>query len=185
MHFVFVIFFNTIQCWKSQNNLFWMPFTPCCSACFVHVSCCCIVNIVKSVHTYKIYKLLRCTVLHYLIHDHGFVYYVQTEKCSRFKFIFFLKNVCKMILLCGPSDMGHFGPGPIRYWAILELGLFGTWSVWWFLYWPFCHGAIKLGMSTLFTTFFLWTLEHLYYLQCLPHFYNISSISIFWHCAFI
>jgi len=25
------------------------------------------------------------------------------------------------------------------------------------LYWPFCHGALKLEMSTLFTTFLLWT----------------------------
>ena len=33
--------------------------------------------------------------------------------------------------------------------------------VWWFsvfLYRPFCHGAYKLDLSTLFTTFFLWTL---------------------------
>jgi len=27
----------------------------------------------------------------------------------------------------------------------------------WILYGPFCHGAIKLDISTLFTTFFLWT----------------------------
>ena len=29
-------------------------------------------------------------------------------------------------------------------------------SVCWFLYGPFCHGALKLDISTLFTTFFLW-----------------------------
>jgi len=28
-------------------------------------------------------------------------------------------------------------------------------SVCWFLYGPFCHGALKLDISTLFTTFFL------------------------------
>ena len=28
-------------------------------------------------------------------------------------------------------------------------------SVRWFLYGPFCHGALKLDISTLFTTFFL------------------------------
>jgi len=30
-------------------------------------------------------------------------------------------------------------------------------SVCWFLYRPFCHGALKLDISTLFTIFFLWT----------------------------
>jgi len=30
-------------------------------------------------------------------------------------------------------------------------------SVWLFLYGPFCHGALKLDISTLFTTFFIWT----------------------------
>jgi len=30
-------------------------------------------------------------------------------------------------------------------------------DVCWFLYGPFCHGTLKLDISTLFTTFFLWT----------------------------
>jgi len=30
-------------------------------------------------------------------------------------------------------------------------------SVCWFLYGPFCHGALKLNISTVFITFFLWT----------------------------
>ena len=30
-------------------------------------------------------------------------------------------------------------------------------STCWFVYVQFCHGSLKLDMSTLFTTFFLWT----------------------------
>jgi len=32
-------------------------------------------------------------------------------------------------------------------------------SVCWFLYGPFCHGALKLDISTLFTTFFLYKIQ--------------------------
>ena len=40
-------------------------------------------------------------------------------------------------------------------------------SMWMFLYGPFCHGALKLDMPTLFTTFFLLTsLQFLYSHVC-------------------
>ena len=40
-----------------------------------------------------------------------------------------------------------------------------------FSYWPFCHGALKLDMSTLFTTLFLWPFLQ-FVLQ--PHFKFVS-----------
>ena len=39
-----------------------------------------------------------------------------------------------------------------------------------FLYGPFCHGAHKLDLSTLFTTFFLWT--------SLPFILELSSLNV-------
>ena len=42
---------------------------------------------------------------------------------------------------------------------MLRLGVLRVFccSVCLFVYWPVCHGALKLYMSTLLTTFFLWT----------------------------
>jgi len=40
-----------------------------------------------------------------------------------------------------------------------------------FLYGPFCHGAHKLDLSTLFTTFFLWT--------SLPFIFNKTEAAVF------
>jgi len=41
--------------------------------------------------------------------------------------------------------------------CVMVFYLFLCGSVGWFLYGPFCHGALKLDISTLFTTFCLWT----------------------------
>ena len=41
--------------------------------------------------------------------------------------------------------------------CVLVFCVFLCCSVCWFLYGPFYHGALKLDISTLFTTFFLWT----------------------------
>jgi len=41
-----------------------------------------------------------------------------------------------------------------------------------FLYGPFCHGAHKLDLSTLFTTFFLWTSP--------PFILDVSSLKMLW-----
>jgi len=43
-------------------------------------------------------------------------------------------------------------------------------SVYLFVYRPFCHGALKIDMSTLFTTFFLWT--SLQFIQCMAIWYS-------------
>jgi len=41
--------------------------------------------------------------------------------------------------------------------CVFEFYIFLCCSVCWFLYGPFCQGALKLKISTLFTTFFPWT----------------------------
>ena len=58
----------------------------------------------------------------------------KKETSEKHKNIVFL-NVCCVMMLC----------------------VFLCRSVCWFLYGPFCHGALKLDVSTLFTTFFIWT----------------------------
>jgi len=46
-------------------------------------------------------------------------------------------------------------------------------SVCWFLYGPFCHGALKRNLSTFFTTFFLWTS-----LQFIVHLNSIMFLTV-------
>ena len=59
------------------------------------------------------------------------------------------------------------------------------------LYRPFCHGALKHDISTLFTTFFVWTsLQFIFQTHCFAFWqhpvYNIFEVSRstykFWHC---
>jgi len=68
----------------------------------------------------------------------------KTQKC------FFL-NVCCVLVFC----------------------LFLYCSVCWFLYGPFCHGTLRIDISTLFTTFFLWK-----FLQFIIYYYSIRTICI-------
>ena len=60
--------------------------------------------------------------------------------------------------------------------CLLRLGVLRVFvlSVCWFLYVPFCHGALKFDISTLFTTFFLWTF--LYIILC--RWYNIYLLRV-------
>ena len=45
----------------------------------------------------------------------------------------------------------------LNFSCVMVFYVFFCRSMCWFLYGPFCHGALKLDISTLFTTFFLCT----------------------------
>jgi len=56
-------------------------------------------------------------------------------------------------------------------------------SVCLFLYGPFCYGALKLDMSTFFTTFFLWTSLQ-FILKTIPV-YRATHLYMYNHITFI
>ena len=123
------------------------------------------------------------TVLYYLIYNiisvkglihplHVFLYVAETLRFSWYCYGLMFIEFITLFKLYGLN------------WLLLKL-----YSVCLFLYGPFCHSALKLAISTLFTIFFLWTsLQFLLWKQISVFFFRLLFKNVydkyitFWRC---